>query len=213
MLDSITYGNPTQRQIPFIEAASPLDKHMPQLIKFGFPLNSSKATREELNTLVDYVADLNADPETLQRYKSYDHEIERTFAKVVMEHGLGDAAVEIIDKLIDECLPLTMKLKYHFQRPRPYQLAQHYKLKLFPFDSYTALTPSYPAGHALQAHLLCYVLGNTYPDKYDYFEALAQDITYSRMYMGLQYPSDNDFAQYCVELIVKDKEFKQRYNL
>jgi hypothetical protein len=57
------------------------------------------------------------------------------------------------------------------------------------------------------------VLGNTYPDKYDYFEALAQDITYSRMYMGLQYPSDNDFAQYCVELIVKDKEFKQRYNL
>ena len=69
MLDSITYGNPTQRQIPFIEAASPLDKHLPQLIKFGFPLNSSKATREELNTLVDFIADVNADPETLQRYK------------------------------------------------------------------------------------------------------------------------------------------------
>jgi membrane-associated phospholipid phosphatase len=213
MLDSITYGNPTQRQIPFIEATSPLDKHIPQLTKFGFPLNSSKATREELNLLVDYIADLKADPETLQRYKTYDHEIERTFASVVMEHGLGDAAVEIIDRLIDESLPLIIKLKYHFQRPRPYQLAQHYKLKLFPFDSYTAATPSYPAGHTLQANLLCYVLGNTFPDKYDYFEALAQDITYSRMYMGLHYPSDNDFAQYCVELISKDKEFKQRYNL
>jgi hypothetical protein len=108
---------------------------------------------------------------------------------------------------------VILKLKYHFQRPRPYQLAQHYKLKLFPFSSVSAETPSYPAGHTFQAALICHVLGNHFPEKFSYFDSLAKDIEYSRIYLGLHYPSDNDFSLYCVETIIKDKDFKARYGL
>jgi hypothetical protein len=213
MLDSITWGNPTQQQKEYLDKPCIFDKHISKLIDFSFPKNSSKATREELNLLVDYTKQLKDSENYQKRYVSYDISLERTLAQVILESDLGDKGIEIVDSLLDESIPLTLKLKYYFQRPRPYQLAQQYKLNLFPFSTITGNSPSFPSGHTLQSALIFYVLGNHFPDKYDYFEKVAKDIELSRLYLGLHYPSDNDFALYCVELIIKDKEFKQKYSL
>lgn len=213
MLDSIIWGNPTQEDFPFIEAESPLNKHFSQLIKFSFPKNSSKATREELNQLVDQLQALNENPEIMVRYKAYDTDLERFLAKVIIDNKLGEKAAAMADRLLDETKPLIYKLKYHFQRPRPYQLAAAYKLKLFPYNSVSANNPSYPSSHTLQSALVFYVLGNHFPHLFEYFDSLIKDITYSRQFMGLAYQSDIDFAQYCVEWITRDKEFKAAYQL
>jgi hypothetical protein len=214
MLDSITWGNPFQKHLPYLEEnASPLEKHIPQLTNFTFPKNSSKATREELNQLVDYIEDLKKDEHALKRYRAYDMSLTRVFAQVIMEQNLGEKGADIVDKLLDETLPLLIKLKFYFQRPRPYQLAEHYKLKLFPFDSKSADSPSYPSGHALQSKLICHVLGNHFPEKFDYFERLAKDIEYSRLYMGIHYQSDVDYSLYIAEVIIRDKDFKAKYGL
>jgi hypothetical protein len=214
MLDSITWGNPFQKHLPYLEEnASPLEKHIPQLTNFTFPKNSSKGTREELNQLVDYIEDLKKDEQALKRYRAYDMSLTRVFAQVIMEQNLGEKGADIVDKLLDETLPLLIKLKFYFQRPRPYQLAEHYKLKLFPFDSKSADSPSYPSGHALQSKLICHVLGNHFPEKFDYFERLAKDIEYSRLYMGIHYQSDVDYSLYIAEVIIRDKDFKAKYGL
>lgn len=215
MIDSITWGNPLQKHLPYIEKdnMSFLEKFYPQLIKFSFPKSSSKATREELNQLVDNINIANANPDYLKRYKKYDQSLVKTFADVIIEQDLGEKGAELVDQLLDDTLPLIIKLKFFFQRPRPYQLAYNYKLKLFPFSSFTADSPSYPSGHTLQAHVICYVLGNHFPEKFDYFESLAKDIEYSRLFLGLHYPSDIDFSLYITELITKDKEFKSKYSL
>jgi hypothetical protein len=213
MLDSIVYGNPTKEFLPYLEASSFLDKHFESLSKFSFPRNSSKATREELNVLVDYTAKILGHPEVLSRYKTYDHELERTFANVVMDMKMSEELVGMIDSLFDDINPLLSKLKMHFQRARPYQLGLAYKIKLFPFSSYTSQTPSYPSGHALQSKVICYVLGNHLPEHFEYFESLANDICYSRQYLGLHYQSDIDFAILCFEQIIKDKEFKAKYKI
>lgn len=214
MLDSITWGNPFQRHLSYLEEnQTDLEKHVPMLIKFVFPKNSSKAVREELNLLVDYIEEAKNNPEALRRYKSYDSALEKVFAKVIMDNNLGDKGIELVDKLFDDTLPLIMKLKFHFQRPRPYQLAQYYKLKLFPFESYSADTPSYPSGHTLQSKVICHVLGNHFPHLFDYFDRLAKDIEYSRLYLGIHYPSDNDYSLYIAETIIRDKAFKSKYGL
>lgn len=214
MLDTITWGNPSQKHLPFLEPdKSPLEKHIPQLIKFTFPKNSSKACREELNELVDCVEALKNDEAALKRYKSYDENFTKVMAQVIIEQNLGEKGAEIVDKIIDETVPLIMKLKFYFQRPRPYQMAEYYKLKLFPFYSRSAASPSYPSGHALQARLICNVLGNHFPDRFDYFESLATDIQYSRIYMGLHYPSDTDYALFIADTIMRDKEFKAKFSL
>jgi hypothetical protein len=46
-----------------------------------------------------------------------------------------------------------------------------------------------------------------------YFQNLAKDIEYSRIFLGVHYPSDNDFSLYIVDTIIKDKEFKAKYGL
>lgn len=215
MIDSIEWGNPLQKHLPYLEenGTSFLEKHIPQLIKFGFPKNTSKTTREELNQLVDNIEVMKNNPEILKRYKAYDQSLVKTFADVIIQQDLGEKGADIVDKLLDDTLPLLIKLKFFFQRPRPYQLGLAYKLKLFPYASISNDSPSYPSGHTLQAHLICYVLGNHFPEKFDYFEKLAKDIEFSRLYLGLHYESDNDFAMYIYELIIKDKEFKSKYQL
>jgi hypothetical protein len=213
MIDDIVWGNPTHRAKQLLAEKSIFDKHIPTLLQFSFPKNSSKATREELNQLVDYSKELGDNSEFINRYRYYDDSIERVFAEVITQNQLSEDAINAVDSLFDESLPFLTKLKYHFQRPRPYQLAKEYKLRLFPYESCTSNTPSFPSGHTFQAALVCYVLGNYYPEKFDYFERLAKDIEYSRLYLGLHYQSDNDFSHYCVELITKDRDFKAKYRL
>lgn len=213
MLDSIVYGNPNRDFLPYLEATSFLDKHFEQLSKFTPPRNSSKATREELNVLVDYTQDIGNHPEILKRYQSYDFDIAKAFAHVAMETNMSNELITMMESLLDDINPLLTKLKFHFQRPRPYQLSLAYKLKLFPYKSHSSDSPSYPSGHAMQSKIICYVLGNHMPEHFEYFENLANDICYSRQYLGLHYPSDVDFAILCMESIVKDKEFKAKYKI
>jgi hypothetical protein len=214
MLDTITWGNPSQKHLPFLEPdKSYLEKIIPQVNKFTFPKNSSKACREELNELVDCIDALKKDEAALKRYKAYDDNFTKVMAQVIMEQNLGEKGAELVDKIIDDTVPLIMKLKFYFQRPRPYQLAEYYKLKLFPFYSRSSASPSYPSGHALQARLITYVLGNHFPDRYEYFESLATDVQNSRIYMGLHYPSDIDYALFVADTITRDREFKAKYSL
>ncbi len=213
MLDSIVYGNPSREYLPFISATTFLDKHFDSLKNFTPPRNSSKATREELNNLVDLTNELSADPERLKKYKAYDEELEKTFADISLRFGFDENVISMIDSLFDDLNPFIAKLKMHFNRARPYQLAYAYKLKLFPFLSVTSSSPSYPSGHAMQAKVISYVLGNHFPENYDYFENLANDICYSRQYMGLHYPSDIDYSILCFEQIIRDKEFMAKYGL
>lgn len=214
MLDSITWGNPSQKHLPFLEPDnSYLEKLIPQLTKFTFPKNSSKATREELNELVDCVEALKKDEAAQKRYLAYDKSLTQVMAQVIIDQNLGEKGAEIVDKIIDDTVPLIMKLKFYFQRPRPYQMAEYYKLKLFPFYSRSASSPSYPSGHVLQSKLICHVLGNHFPDRFDYFESLATDVQHSRVFLGVHYPSDVDYSLFVADTIIRDKDFKAKYSL
>ena len=213
MLDSIVYGNPTREFLPYLDQNSFLDKHLESLKNFTPPRNTSKATREELNNLVDLTTELLSDTKRLEKYRAYDHELEKTFADIAVRFGFDENVIGMIDSLFDDLNPFIAKLKIHFNRARPYQLAFAYKLKLFPFASVSASTPSYPSGHAMQSKVICYVLGNHFPENYEYFENLANDICYSRQYMGLHYSSDIDFSILCFEQIIRDREFKAKYGL
>jgi hypothetical protein len=106
-----------------------------------------------------------------------------------------------------------MKLKFYFQRVRPYQLAYYYKLKLLPFVSYSASSPAYPSGHALQSEIFAKVVGDKYPSLFKIVNAFAKDIQMSRLFMGLHYQSDIDFSLAIADKIYENKEFKLKYQL
>ena len=106
-----------------------------------------------------------------------------------------------------------IKLKFYYNRPRPYQLANYYKLKLFPYNSYVAYTPSFPSGHTVQAYVILNVISSKYPTYHSYCKEIIDDVAYSRIYMGEHYPSDNDFAKVIGKEILKHPEFTKKYGI
>ena len=59
--------------------------------------------------------------------------------------------------------PIILKLKYHYNRPRPQQLAHEKGLDFHQQPLESSRTPSYPSGHSTQGRLLAHILSDKYP--------------------------------------------------
>jgi hypothetical protein len=212
-LNEVTYGNPTKEQYNHVTKRCMVDVLFDKLKEQRFPNNDSELVKDELNELVDYLKVMDDDEnETyLKRYKSYDRNLIQVINATFLKKGIE--VNELTHDIVKDIEDLIYKLKFYFQRPRPKQLAQYYKLKLFPYDSYVANTPSYPSGHTLQAFVILTIIGNLHPKEYSFCKEMIDDIAYSRLYMGVHFPSDNDFAKVVGEEILKVPEFAKKYGI
>lgn len=213
-LDLIGYGNPNQNHISWINRESYLDTLFAGLTHFTFPKNSSEATKEELNYLINRIKETKADKEKQELYQTFDVYLDEYYLKFLSQYDIPRDKVEpIIESIHDDIKPLTVKLKYFFQRPRPFQLAYYYKLKLMPFMTLGADSPSFPSGHAIESKVLSEVLGNMYPELYVPLSKIADEVCDSRIGLGVHYQSDIDVGVYVAERICETKEFMIKYQL
>jgi hypothetical protein len=209
-----TYGNPSRNYLPYLKTESYLDSLLPELASYPFPSNNGQDVIDELNQLINYTNTLSSDEIVQKRYKLYDEDFEDYFVNVLSNVGINrQEIIDTIKQIHDDIVPILIKLKYHYQRVRPYQLSHNLSMRLYPFESKTASTPSYPSGHSVQSKLYADVLGNKYPKYYKNLQALAADIAESRLAMGLHYPSDVLFGEYVSELAFNHPEFKKKYRL
>jgi hypothetical protein len=212
-LNQVTYGNPTQKTKALLSKKGLVDSLFEKLKNEPMPLNDSELTKEELNEVVEGIS-LLENPENelfLKRYNSYDRSLIQTLVSIFKQKGVD--VEEICEKIFSDINPLIAKLKVHFNRPRPYQLANYYKLNLFPFDSFSANSPSFPSGHTVQSYVMLNVIGSMYPTQYKFCKSIIDDVAESRVNLGLHYPSDNDFAKEVGENILKHKEFAKKYSI
>ncbi len=213
-LDEIGYGNPTVQNLKIINTETYLDKAFSDLTSFSFPKNGSDATKEELNHICRMVDFAKKDERLLKGCAEYDKDVKRTYFKVMVDNGAdSNKMIEVLEQIENDTLPLLMKLKFFFQRPRPFQLAYYYKLKLMPFKSVSSDSPSFPSGHAYQSKLFSEVLGNHYPEMYGILKQLHEDICLSRVAMGLHYQSDIDVGIFAAEVVLRQKEFAIKYKI
>ena len=212
-LNQVTYGNPKQSVKLLLSKKGLVDSLFEELKNTDMPLNDSELTKEELNEVAEGIL-LLEDKENdyfLKRYKSYDRSLIQSLTTIFKQRGID--IEEVCMQIQDDINPLIAKLKVHFNRPRPYQLANYYKLKLFPFDSFSANTASYPSGHTIQACVMLNVIGSMHPVQYKYCKNIIDDVAEIRINLGLHYPSDNDFALEVAEKILKHKEFSKKYGI
>lgn len=213
-LDLIGYGNPNQNHLSWINKESYLDSLFAELTQFTFPKNSSEATKEELNFLVEKIKETKVNEEKLNLYQTFDIYLEEYYSDFLSNFKVPEDSVKkIIEDINNDIKPLIVKLKYFFQRPRPYQLAYYYKLKLMPFRTLGSDSPSFPSGHAIQSKVISEVLGNKYPEIYTALEKIADDVCESRLGLGVHYQSDIDVGIYIAERICETKEFMIKYQL
>lgn len=210
----LSYGNPSRSLLPTLKEKSYLDSLLLELSSFGFPSNNGQEVIDEINQLINYTNTLSSDEDLQKRYKIYDAHFEEYIVNVLSNVGIDrQEVIDTIRSIHDDVKPFLVKLKYHYQRVRPYQLSHILSMRLYVYDSETANSPSYPSGHTLQAKLYADVLGNKFPKYYNQLQDLATDITDSRMAMGLHYPSDCEFALYVADAILNHPEFKKKYRL
>jgi hypothetical protein len=213
-IDIITYGNPNIEQVEHLKTDNYLGFLFDELSSYRFPANSSEATKEELNEIVDNLERLSKSEDHLKRYVSYDRNLSKYFIDGMIRGGIEEKEIkELIESIMADTKPLLSKLKFFHQRPRPFQLAEYYKLKLFPHKSFSSDSPSFPSGHAFQGKIITEVLGNRYPNTFSFMQDVFKDICYSRAYMGLHYQSDIDVGIFCAEKVLGTKVFMEKYKL
>ena len=217
-LNQVTYGNLNKFSIDQLKEKCIADAVIPILdkvygSKLDFPVNDSDTTKEELNIIKKALDTIYEEDnaEHLGRFRRYDKSLMQTINSVFYVKGV--TVDDLVKSVSEDITPAIYKLKQKYQRPRPYQLAQYYKLKLFPYNSLSAHTPSYPSGHTVQAYVILNVIGSKHPKTYQYCKKMIDDIAQSRVSLGVHYPSDNDASYIIGREILKLPEFTKKYEL
>ena len=154
------------------------------------PANDSNETRTELFKLLAY----NDGVIDRKMVKEFD-DMREPYMELVNKYNL-DVTKDDLQQIIDEGAKFTLKIKYKYNRPRPYQIAEHYGIEDFrrhKLDS--AKTPSYPSGHALQGRLIGLILTDKDPEHQNEYMAVSQRISDSRIMARAHYPSDKEYGE------------------
>tara|TARA_R110000851_G_C12973582_1_gene555554 strand:+ start:416 stop:1033 length:618 start_codon:yes stop_codon:yes gene_type:complete len=155
-----------------------------------FPENGSKETLSELK----YLEKQNVDNKFVKQHD----DVEKVFGKKHKELGL-EFNKEEAKTLLKETAKYIMELKYKYNRPRPFQIAEFYHMDVTNFNMDSMNTPSYPSGHATQGYLLGKIYSERHPKYTRHFTDLGEDVSESRITAKAHYPSDKEFGRELAE--------------
>jgi len=186
--NDLKFGEPDEKAISDMSNKNGAWKEFPisNFYNLPFPPNDSIETRKELMQ----IDKLKPNPEfVLKADKIKKYFIERTQDLNV------NVSYDLMKNVMKQTRWVIKSLKYHYNRPRPVQVAKSYGLKFHdqPLDS--AKTPSYPSGHSAQGYLIAYVLGDIYPEHKMRFLKIAEEISYSRNIAKQHFLSDSLFGK------------------
>ena len=120
--------------------------------------------------------------------------IQSAFKKITDKNGLPFPK-QLVNSMINESAPKILKLKKHFNRPRPKHLATVFDIKVEDVEMDSMKTPSYPSGHSVQGILIGKALGKLYPKHKNEFEKEGKDISISRRVGRAHFKSDSDLGE------------------
>ena len=134
-----------------------------------FPKNASMQTYSELT----FLRDLPEDKEFVEKHD----DIEGVFREVCKDYNV-EYPEELVNELIKSSAGIILDLKYHYNRPRPKQLAKEYEMSIGGIELESMSSPSYPSGHSTQGFLIGKVLQTKLPITTDAFLQAGKRISY-----------------------------------
>ena len=150
------------------------------------PDNDSPATMRELK----YLSSLKINKDEVKK----GDDIRENFLPLIDENDIPLSKI-YMDRMIKESGKFIMKLKYHYNRPRPYQVAEVYGFSLKGSDLDSFDSPSYPSGHAVQAYLVGELFSYADPRGSHQYHTIAERIAHSRIIAKGHYPSDKSYGK------------------
>lgn len=180
-----------------------LAEPLPKEYKLKYPKKpypSDEQTLQELQELISYVGtERVANKEFIDKA---DKDLVLCFKDLLGDLGIDYGEVKSgIQEIVEKSSILIIKIKYLYNRPRPYQVAKIKDINFQALGSESAKTPSYPSGHTIQSLLIAQYLSKIYPQYMDKFYALANKISYSRMWGGFHFYSDIQYGKEIFKVI------------
>ena len=201
-IDALGYGNErlkwrksyTEGQPMIIKAVTEANL-LNQFMNTPPPQNSSREVMNELDEMLELQSDLSkSDVKLIEK-------AEDDLIGLIVDHlqdlGVDDlaGAERIMNAIADFTDPLLYKLKNHYNRPRPHQLARALNVEMYPVIGTSASSASYPSGHALDAFNFGKILSLMYPDHESSIMAFCDKAAFTRIIAGVHYKSDHDFSK------------------
>ena len=164
------------------------DLQLPYSLGFTLkPDNDSNTTLREIK----YLSSLKTNKEFVEK----GDDVKGSFLPLIEEYQIP-LSETFVKQVIKESAKFIMKMKYHYNRPRPYQLAEFYNIEDFQrHELDSAKTPSYPSGHSIQGYMMGCILGHKYPNHYQQFMDLGAFVSESRLMARAHFPSDVEFGE------------------
>ena len=159
--------------------------------KYQPPSNDSSTTLDEIK----YLSSIKPNENNVLKYDK----VKETFKPYAEELGI----YEYIKKIEHESVKFIMKLKYEYNRPRPFQVAEFYGIDLNGTQTNSMKTPSFPSGHAIQGYLIADILSKHNPSNTELYQQLGEDIAHSRIIGKAHYPSDKKYGKKIAKALFK----------
>lgn len=117
------------------------------------------------------------------------------YEKFLKLNGIDQIKKEDLKEITKRLDPVTYSLKYHFNYPRPYQLAFANGINLYPAQPTDACSPSYPSGHSIDSFVIGGLLSKKFPQLKKDIQSLAERISNSRIQGGIHFLIDARFGR------------------
>ena len=171
------------------------------------PKNASQTTRSELKYLQQITT--NRSKTQLDLIYTVDDDPVYLFEDIISKHDLVFPKKFFVAMYYTCAIAIVDHLKFYYNRPRPYQLSEHYSMTINRIVTKTHKTPAYPSGHTMYAALIAEILSDKYPEHKKEFDKLVDLCGKARELQGVHYPSDNEAAKKIIKTIYP--ELKKYY--
>ena len=158
------------------------------------PDNDSNVTLRELK----YLAKIKPNPDLVNK----KDDVVETFFEVMDMTGVK-VDKDYIKQINKESVKFIFELKYKYNRPRPFQLAEVYDMDLNGTRLDSMKTPSFPSGHAVQGYFIAEVLSLKDPRNSHIYRQVGEDIAQSRIIGKAHYPSDKKYGKKVAKALFK----------
>ena len=211
----LKFGNPDTRILNLSQKDSIFQKYFDEYS--NFPYNNYLNSIVEIEQIID-IQNQAKQSKDWKNIKAYCDLMDRNQNREAYKQILIDCNIKSNANLVkylancsDELGTLIARLKIHYNRPRPYQVAYYSNQNLFPLYTINAFSPAYPSGHASQFYFVCSILSSLYPMKAKEIMETSNRIAKSRIILGVHYPSDNKFGIELTQSLLNKKDINKKY--
>jgi len=216
-IDDLAYGNLDRDNLKYLNQPDNAFTDYTDIF-YNKPYPKLKETENDIQYIID-TQDAYMQKPNWKKYKRFmegcDNDIKAVIYTRLNEIGVPFTREQAdhLEAIQEELGKLVMELKVYYQRPRPNQMGYYTGQDIHPFATSSGHSPAYPSGHALQSRFLLKIVASKYPKYAQKIKKLADDIAFTRIVLGVHYPSDNQFGFEIADKLatfptIRDKYFR-----